>query len=562
MAMRAQVRPVHSRQRALLAAVAATVLGVGLVSVTHHAAAELPAFTSAQPVEALDYATGVFGDAWDYSNSADLYPESVAGATGFSMANGAASYSVRGSSYIVPLFGGYPGSLRIGRNGNLPANRLDARTFTRVHVHIYVSRPTPGALLWFNQDGQKGLGGMHLNFQTGWHDYDYAIVSQFRGTTPWAGQMQGLRLQTYAQGPTNVSVDFLRIYQPSAASRVTWQSPTGQAAQLYWSSTAARPAGGYGSTWGPVVNGSTGLSTTGPATADLSGYPPNTAFYTVSGGHVVGAATSLIPRPNVVVDSPSSAGCGDFATHYLGHPWRFTSTRDLAGLRNVTNVSFAGGVLSATNGAPSRNDPQVYLPTGSGIDGRRWHRLTLVTSYDGAFNLGSQPGGGTMARFMWKSQGQTLVSQTNDLVTYAGKRSIAVDLAMPVATLTEPDARPRYAFAAAAKVTQIRFDPNEDPGARRWHIYSVRLAEDCWTQTSFNVAWHDSGFISGARATIYAVAGSHIYTLGTVAEYAGANNYSLKASRLPAGRYTVKVTVANKGAVGWHSASGPLIIAR
>jgi hypothetical protein len=564
MAMRAPVHPVRSQRRALAAFAAVTALGLSLISASHHAAAaDPPVFTSAQPVEALDYATGAFGDAWDYSNSGDLNPEFVRGGTGFSVANGAATYTVRASSYIVPLFGGYVGSLRLGRDGNLAANRLDTARYTRIHLHIYVSRPTPAALFWFTQDGQKGLGGMHLTFQAGWHDYDYAIVNQFPGRSRWAGTVQGLRLQTYAQASTKVSIDFLRIYSPSAASRVSWQSPTQHAAQLFWSSNSARPNGGYGLTWGPVVvNGATGVTTSGAATADLSGYPPNTAFYAISDGAVVGTATSLIPRPNVIVDSPSSAGCGDYATHDLGHPWRFTGTRDLAGIKNVTKVSFANGVMTATNGAPRRNDPQVYLPTGRGIDGRRWHRLTLVTSYDGAFNLSSAAGGGTMARFMWKLQGQSLVSQTNDLVTYAGKRTISVDLATPVATLTEPEARPRYAFAAAAKVTQIRFDPNEDPGARRWHIYSIRLAEDCWTQSNFNVTWHDTGFVSGAQATISAVSGSHVYNLATVAERAGSNSYRLQSSRLPVGKFTIKVTVRNIGAIGWRRATGPLSIVR
>jgi hypothetical protein len=242
-----------------------------------------------------------------------------------------------------------------------------------------------------------------------------------------------------------------------------------------------------------------------------------------------------------VVDTPNASGCGDWATSALGHPWRFTSTADLAGIQNATAISFAAGVLSATNGAPVRNDPHIELPVGRGIDGRVWHRLTLTTSYDGAFGLANAPGGGAMGRIMWRAAGQTGISQTNDLLTYSGKRTIVVDLAMPTATLTEPDSSVRYAFAGAAPVTMFRWDPNEDPGARRWHVYSVRLARDCTANATLPVTWHDTAYSAGSTTRVYMTRGNQAYLVGVAAEHAGSNTIVANTKALPAGTYLVVV---------------------
>ena len=166
--------------------------------------------------------------------------------------------------------------------------------------------------------------------------------------------------------------------------------------------------------------------------------------------------------------APPAAATTPLAT--WGTRGRFTSSAQPS-LRaaNIGAVSFSrAGELGATNAGPQRNDPNISLPIArGGINGRVYHRLTIVESYDGPFDLRNAPGGGTMARVLWQYPGHTLLSQTAPLVTFTGKRSITVDMAMSASQLTDRSGRAtqRYPFASTSTVTQLRYDPNEDPGA-------------------------------------------------------------------------------------------------
>jgi hypothetical protein len=523
-------------------------------------------FNRTSVAEAKDFAAAAWHDRWDFSNPSDLRKDgpSVKRISNISMRNGVLNYTAGSASYISLLWGGYPGSIRMGRDGALVSNQINAKTFTRVHIHAYVSRKTPAMITYFTKDGFKGLGGMSFLMKAGWNDYDILIHNTVRGGAAWAGRIQGLRLSTNANPAIAVKLDYIRVYAPNLASKVKVVSPNGQAATLYWSSTTARSAS-RSATSGLALNAGSpvNLSGTRSTTVDLSGYPPGTRFYAVSNytGAAIGSTLSVVARPTVVIDSPNASGCGDWATAALGHPWRFTSRRDLAGIGDATAVSFKGRVLTAVNAGPIRNDPWVTFPLGNGINGRDWHRLTLVTGYDGAFNLENKAGGGTMGRIQWRIAGQRQVSQTNDLVTYAGKRKIVLDLGMSTAALTEPEAATRYAFASTKHVTLLRWDPNEDRGARRWHVYSIRLARDCATKTTFALQWHDNGYAAGARARVTAVKGTRSYNLGTVSEVAGSNTLRIRAASLPVGKYSIRVTVTNSGSSAVTASDSPLIIA-
>jgi hypothetical protein len=168
-----------------------------------------------------------------------------------------------------------------------------------------------------------------------------------------------------------------------------------------------------------------------------------------------------------------------------------------------------------------------------------------------------------MARVLWRSAGHTLLAQTAPLVTFTGKRSITVDMAMAASQLTDRSGPPsqRYAFASASPVTLLRYDPNEDPGARRWHLYSVRLAADCSAPARFAVTWHDAAFTAGSTVRLYArhTAGN-MYFLGTTTEHAGLNSFLAPLSTMPRGKYTVIIYVTNAAGVRTSAvATGPLV---
>jgi hypothetical protein len=133
---------------------------------------------------------------------------------------------------------------------------------------------------------------------------------------------------------------------------------------------------------------------------------------------------------------------------------------------------------------------------------------------------------------------------------------------MPTATLTEPAGAQRYAFASAHRVTALRWDPNEDRGSRHWRVYSVRLAADCATRTTFAVTWHDLAFARGATATVLAYRGTKTYSLGTVAEKAGANSLTVNSRRLPVGAYNIKIIGHNGAAAAGYIGGSTLTIVR
>jgi hypothetical protein len=470
-------------------------------------------FLSSQIAEAPDYASSVFDDPWDYSDSADVLLDKgpAEGVVNASYAGGVLTYSMKSSSYISPLFAGYSGSLVNGRNGTVATNQINTATFTRMHLHAYSSKTVPAGLMFFTTAAGHHLGSLTFQLHAGWHDYDFKMANNMAGKQPWVGRMQGLRFAVSGNGPTTVKLDFLRLYQPAAASHVVWQSPDGTTSQLFWSDGTESPSspdqhGG----WVTNAAGNTATAGSSPVSTDVSGYPAGTVFYARSAGGTVTALDqrlSVTPKPMPVVDSPGAMGCSDYATTALGHPWNFTSRARSGQILNASNLVFSKNGLSATNAGPDRGDPHILLPLGKGgIDGRRWHILTITESYSGPFNLGNGSGGGTLARVMWSVVGDKNLSQTNDIVTYYGNQTLTINMAQPTSILTEPDARKagRYAFAQSKRVDVLRYDPNEDTGARRWHITSIRLARDCSATTSFPVVWHDPGFSAGSHATIVA----------------------------------------------------------
>lgn len=533
----------------------------GLVVAVHSSApataSGLLAYALNQPGEAPDYATSTFSDPWDFSNPADIIMDKgpTSGVSNAVMRGGALRYTVSGASYISPLWTGYLGSVRLGRDGAVPANQIVASSYTRMRIHAYASSATSAAIFWFTQDGFKGLGGRSFALSPGWHEYDLSLTNNFPNGVAWSGRIVGLRMSTNAHVSTNISVDFMRLYTPQQVSILNWHS-TGTSAVLYWSAIGQPST--TESQYGGQVFGSRAILGVGDSSVDVSGYPAGTTFYALADGVTWVPITTLQSRPNVIVDTPAAGGCGDFATAMFGHPWRFTATGGI-GLKNVKWVTWTGGILSATNSGPIQNDPEVILPVGRGIVGTKWRYLTLDTGYDGPFNLANVAGGGTMGRIIWRANGKTYLSQSNDIITYSGRRKMVIDMGMPASKLVEPEVAGAYAFAQSQRINYFRWDPNEDRGNRRWHVYSMRLGADCATSTSFNVTWHDNGFVPGAVSTVYAVGGTAV-RLGTVAEVAGTNTFTVSAARLPAGRYRIKVMTQNPAGISGAYSATPLVI--
>jgi hypothetical protein len=200
-----------------------------------------------------------------------------------------------------------------------------------------------------------------------------------------------------------------------------------------------------------------------------------------------GSATFTINNPpSIEVTNPSPTSGDDYATTVLGNAWDMSSGGDiqLTGLDNLTNLSFSGGVLHATN---TNSDPIVTLLYNTNnsvpIDTSRFRYLTYRLQVDGPYDLLT----GSVARVIWGSQVSS-VAVSQDIIVMPGMNSYTVDLAL---LSTAPDGGLESGgsgeFWTAGPKRYLRIDPHEFPTARTFHIDDVKLTAKPVAATSFSI---------------------------------------------------------------------------
>ncbi|HUR14158.1 MAG TPA: hypothetical protein VM097_06660, partial [Mycobacteriales bacterium] len=543
-----------NRTRSVVLAVAVVTVGT-VAPLTTASAAQPPAVPASVVAESPDYATTTFADPWDYSNREDLITDKgpTAKLTSPSSSGGRLTFKITGAGYVSPVWGGYPGSLYLDRDGSKATNRVAASAYTHLSLRAYASQATSSALVWFTCPGLSSScqGAMPASLKAGWNTYDFLLANNpaFGKPKEWAGAIHGLRYaMNGSSSGTTVVFDWMRLYRPGVSGNVT----TGGTSVLVDDGVT---------TWSaPCVKGTS-------CSVDLSMLPPGTyRFADPASSTSWSSPVQVAARARPVVLNPSEAGCGDWAkSARSGNRWDFNQTTDVKARSNATG-STANGIAYGTNAKPVMNDPMLHLALGSKvIDGRKWRRITFTMGYDGAFNLADVSGGGTMARVMWRrAESGTSWLQTNDIVTYSGNRTYTIDLG--AAGVNEPNAAYRYPITSSAKVTALRIDPNEDRGARRWRLYDVRLAYTCFVARggTFPISFKDNAFTAGSTASVYVVPSATPRTsggtlVGTINQASGTNTVSW---RVPAGQavgtYWVYVTTSNGTSTTTRAASGPL----
>jgi hypothetical protein len=540
--------------RARIALFAATLTAIGVVApLTAARASQAPAVPSSAVAEGQDYASTTFADPWDFSNRDDLKTDKgpAVKLTSPSLASGHLSFKITGSGYVSPVWGGYPGSLYLDRDGSKAGNAVAAGTYTHVSLRAYASQATSAGFMWFTCPGltKSCEGGMPASLRAGWNTYDFTLVNRAYGLPKaWSGGIQGLRLALNGSSSgTSFVFDWMRLYRPGMSGSVT----TGGSSVLVDDGT---------STWSaPCVTGTA-------CRLDLSLLPAGTyRFADPASPSSWSSSVQVVARALPVVLNPSDAGCGDWASSARsGNRWDFNQATDVKKVTNATG-GVSGGVFNGKNASPVVNDPMLHLAVPKVINGHKWRRITFTMGYDGAFNLADTAGGGTMARVMWqRAESGTNWLQTNDIVTYSGTRTYTIDLG--AAGVNEPNAPYRYPITSSTKVTALRIDPNEDRGYRKWHLYDVRLAYTCTVARaqSFGITFTDKAFRAGSTASVYVVPSTTARTsggtlVGTVNEVAGTNTVSWNVPSTQAtGTYWVYVVTNNGTSSSARAASGPL----
>ena len=547
--------------------------GVARLGAPPAAAGPLPgirvaAASPAVVADAPDWATEELHDPIDFNTQLDLNPGRRV--TDLRRANGVLSFTTRRTTFLDPVYTS-PGALPHDRDGAL--HPVDTTRYSRLSIRMRASARSSTAVLWFScaEATLACADGTTIPVHSGWGTYDIPLRPALSAARqPWQGRVTGIRIIPTNRAGVRFDLDWIRIYQPTAASTVLWSDPTpGRSAAVYWdrdsdfrNNTPER--GG----WGIVAR----VARSGPVNQtpfNAAAFPPDTyRFYVVAAGERSphGGALRIAPAPQPTIDDPDRAGGADYASSVRRDAWDFSQPGDVRALWNARRLGGAAGVLHAMNsGSSNRNDPQVHLPLGATIDGSRWHRLTFRLSYDGPFGLANAPGGGAMTRIIWgtaAAPGQP--QELEDVVTYPWQREITVDLAASLpGAITDPTQRARRLGWAGQRITSLRFDPNEDPGPRVWHLDSIRIAEDDRADSSFDVTFHDDAWEPGTVATLHAdrdARGHDGEVIAVVPVTAGRNVVRWDTSRLVPGRYWVHVAMQRGVTSGRAYATGPVLV--
>jgi hypothetical protein len=499
---------------------------------------------------APDFATEVFADPWDFSNPEDMLLDNgpTMGMQAAAIRDGQLRFDMSTPGYLSPLWGGYPGGLYLGREGGAPQNQIDASRYTRVSFSAYASQTTAAGLMWFTCEGLDPacMGGQPLELKAGWHTYDIAVANGAYGLPQtWSGRITGLRFALSPTTPTSFAMDWLRLYQPVSTVEVSGNGLSWDVDDDAGDNNPDQPG------WGALPCGSP---------CDLSFLPPGTYRMVEGGAHSTPVTLRRPARP-VILD-PDAVGGADYATE-AGNPWDFDSPADVASVGNTSVLGY-GAKLSAVNAGPTMNDPFVWmrLPTGS-IDAGRFHRLSVTSSFEGAFDLTDSAGGGSHGRIVWQRPDQNVdtVVQTKEWVTYSGTSRQTYDLNSP--GIHEDDVGNRLPWSSSA-VTGLRWDANEDRGPRRWTLDRVALRADDEAGTSFAIRWYDAGYAPGSTVTFYRdgdAAGFDGQPISAaLPQGPGTNVFNWDTSATPGGLHHIYAVVEGPAGTGRSYATGPVSV--
>jgi hypothetical protein len=479
-----------------------------------------------------DYATEVLGDPWDMCNREDvtLRPDEIVGWSTFNFLSapcrlGGTTVAVNGtndSSVMMLSRGIYDLALNPGRNGrNFP---IDTSKYQVLSAKLYSSAIEDPQVWWYhnplNHPSGDGVGGRLVPRVSPGTQLAVADLTQslLAGSSWSSGVVRGLRLDPNGLNAAD-TVFFYWVRLTPAAS-----SPLAAKQTITWNGSGAATITVRDNSDGSIFPVVSNLS----ANSYVWNYgvlAPGSYTLTITNASGSGsAAFSINNPPSIDVTNPSWTSGDDYATTVLGNAWDMSSSSDiqLTGLDNLTNLSFSGGALHATN---TNADPIVTLLYNTNnsvpIDTSRFRYLTLRLQVDGAYDLVA----GSVARVIWSSQVSSPAAISQDIIVVPGMNSYTVDLA-PLSTAPDGGLEPgggSETWTAASK-RYLRIDPHEFPTARTFHIDDVKLTAKPVAAGSFTIRFVGTD-ADGDAATVSLYYDSDTNT---------ANGKTLIASNIPA----------------------------
>lgn len=272
-----------------------------------------------------------------------------------------------------------------------------------------------------------------------------------------------------------------------------------------------------------------------------------------------------LPIPRLL--TPNQEGGADYATT-AGNAWDYSGPEDVVSSGDLANMRYVDGDLHATS---VRNDSFVELPLPQAFNPDRYHRATVDVCYDGAMGFANVPGGGMNARFAWIPVDAPAWSETQDIIIYPGCNRMTVDLATtpPVAV---NDENTLYKLGWRGQLMErMRFDLNEDPGARSVILREIKLADDAAFSATYPITFVDAAGAAGVVADIYATTEAGTYTGTKIASGVpvggGVNTFTWNGqnsagARMPNGTYSIWMVMRNASGIASSYATGPLRLER
>ena len=271
---------------------------------------------------------------------------------------------------------------------------------------------------------------------------------------------------------------------------------------------------------------------------------------------------SGVPIPTVL--TPNVEGGADYASSN-GNPWDFNGPDDVATTGDITNIGFANGEMTGTT---FRNDSFVELPLRSETNPDRFHRATVDMCLDGPMSFADAPGGGMNARFAWLPKDFDTWSETQDIIVYPGCHRMTVDLSTTPALAVNDENTVLKRGWRGQRFEHLRFDINEDPGARNFSLREIKLADDAAFSDFYDITFADNAGVGGT-VDIWVTTNRGAYDGVQIAQSrpvtGGVNTFrwngtSATGDPLPNGTYWVYMTMRNGSNVGTAYSTGPVRI--
>jgi hypothetical protein len=503
--MQQRRRTTRRRTAAVVVTAALAALVGTTVSVVPDARPAEAAATTRE-VEAPDFASEVYGNPWDYSSTVDQNSDAVGTPT--AVKAGKLQVALR-SGDSVSLVDTVSGSLPYGRDGAVKP--IDASRYKRLSFKM--DQPFDrqiGAVWWWTCREKTSAcgGGVTFPVTPGNKVYDLSLASStLQAKRPWSGKIVALRLD-----PVEVPAG------KTGTARIDWTRLHG---------------------------------TGGPHAADSPG---------------TYGSTVVEPRPIPVVDTPNPRQGPDLATRQRGKPWTFTSAGNATGIgvTDATVLGYDSRGMTARNSGQSPGDSQVTLPV-SRFAANTYHNLEVEYTYDGSFSLAGTPGGGKLARLIWWDPSSTTPQIGNDMITWSGVNAQRIGIDLSAQNDLDEDALAPELGWNGRTISQLRFDPNEDPGALTWHLKSIHLRADPTATGSTDITFHDAAWQSGAIATV-AVSRNGTGAWKTIASSVpvrdGKNSVRFTLGSMAASRYLVRVAITHPGISTGRATSTSMVTMR